>query len=117
MLTRLESSAAPRPIGPYAQAIAVRDRTARWNPHLGTLEWIEGGVIVSLTSRTLGVEDLVAIAETMKKVEDGLAGQGRLLVRYSGTEPLLRIMLEGKDDGEITQWANDIADVVREQLA
>ena len=35
------------------------------------------------------------------KVEQGLAGNGRLLVRYSGTEPLLRIMLEGKDDAEI----------------
>ncbi len=35
----------------------------------------------------------------------GLAGHGRLLVRYSGTEPLLRIMLEGKDDAEIRRWA------------
>ena len=57
-----------------------------------------------------------AIAETMKKVEAGLAGHGRLLVRYSGTEPLLRIMLEGKDDIEIKQWADDIASVVRENL-
>ena len=37
----------------------------------------------------------------MRKVEEQLAGNGRLLVRYSGTEPLLRIMLEGKDDAEI----------------
>lgn len=58
-----------------------------------------------------------AIADAMKRVEDRLAGNGRLLVRYSGTEPLLRIMLEGKDDGDIKQWANDIADVVRAQLA
>jgi phosphoglucosamine mutase len=58
-----------------------------------------------------------AIADAMKRVEERLAGNGRLLVRYSGTEPLLRIMLEGKDDDEITQWANDIAAVVKEQLA
>ena len=58
-----------------------------------------------------------AIADTMRKVEGNLAGNGRLLVRYSGTEPLLRIMLEGKDDGEITQWANQIASVVKEHLA
>ncbi len=57
-----------------------------------------------------------AIASAMGKVEDRLAGQGRLLVRYSGTEPLLRIMLEGKDDGEIRRWANEIADVVRTHL-
>ena len=58
-----------------------------------------------------------AIIRTMRHVEERLSGHGRLLVRYSGTEPLLRIMLEGKDDTEITQWANQIADVVRENLA
>jgi phosphoglucosamine mutase len=57
------------------------------------------------------------IAGAMKRVEDRLAGQGRLLVRYSGTEPLLRIMLEGKDDDDITRWANEIAAVVTEHLA
>jgi phosphoglucosamine mutase len=58
-----------------------------------------------------------AIADTVKRVEQGLAGNGRLLVRYSGTEPLLRIMLEGKDDAEIKGWANEIAGVVKEHLA
>jgi phosphoglucosamine mutase len=58
-----------------------------------------------------------AIASAMKKVEGQLAGHGRLLVRYSGTEPLLRIMLEGKDDGEIRGWADEIAGVVKEHLA
>ena len=33
----------------------------------------------------------------MERVEGRLAGQGRLLVRYSGTEPLLRVMIEGRD--------------------
>jgi phosphoglucosamine mutase len=58
-----------------------------------------------------------AIADAMRKVEEGLAGNGRLLVRYSGTEPLLRIMLEGKDDAEIKAWADQIAGVVKEHLA
>jgi phosphoglucosamine mutase len=58
-----------------------------------------------------------AIADTMRRVEEQLSGSGRLLVRYSGTEPLLRIMLEGKDDADIKLWANQIADVVREKLA
>jgi phosphoglucosamine mutase len=58
-----------------------------------------------------------AIASTMKKVEQGLAGNGRLLVRYSGTEPLLRIMLEGQDDHQIRGWAEEIAGVVKEHLA
>ena len=44
-------------------------------------------------------------------------GQGRLLVRYSGTEPLLRIMLEGKDDAAIRAFADEIAGAVRTHLA
>jgi phosphoglucosamine mutase len=57
-----------------------------------------------------------AIAAAMRRAEAGLAGHGRLLVRYSGTEPLLRIMLEGKDTAEIRGWADEIAGTVREHL-
>ncbi len=58
-----------------------------------------------------------AIASAIARVEAGLEGHGRLLIRYSGTEPLLRIMLEGKDHAEISGWADEIAAVVKEQLA
>jgi phosphoglucosamine mutase len=58
-----------------------------------------------------------AIVDTMNRVEQGLAGNGRLLVRYSGTEPLLRIMLEGQDQGMIRAWADEIATAVRANLA
>lgn len=57
-----------------------------------------------------------AIAATIARVEQGLAGHGRLLIRFSGTEPLLRIMLEGSDQAEIRAWADEIAAVVKEQL-
>jgi phosphoglucosamine mutase len=57
-----------------------------------------------------------AIVEAMARVEDRLAGQGRLLVRYSGTEPLLRVMIEGRDQREINSWATDIAATVKEHL-
>ena len=57
-----------------------------------------------------------AIATLVSRVEKQLAGRGRILIRYSGTEPLLRIMLEGDDDAEIRRWANEIADVVRTHL-
>jgi phosphoglucosamine mutase len=58
-----------------------------------------------------------AVADAMAAVEGRLAGQGRLLVRYSGTEPLLRIMIEGRNQEEIQAWAADIANVVRKELA
>jgi len=50
-------------------------------------------------------------------VDSRLAGNGRLLVRYSGTEPLLRVMLEGQDPVEIRQWGQEILDVVKRHLA
>jgi len=56
------------------------------------------------------------IAAAIERVERALDGHGRLLVRYSGTEPLLRIMLEGRDRDEIGRWAGEIAQVVRTEL-
>jgi phosphoglucosamine mutase len=60
-----------------------------------------------------------AIAAAIATVEERVnapGGQGRLLVRYSGTEPLLRVMLEGQHEHEIRAWAQEIVDVVKEHL-
>ena len=62
------------------------------------------------------LHEVPEIRAAMARVEDRLAGQGRLLVRYSGTEPLLRVMLEGKDQSEIHAWASEIVAVVKDQL-
>jgi phosphoglucosamine mutase len=66
--------------------------------------------------RKTDLREVPAIAGAIDRVEQRLEGHGRLLVRYSGTEPLLRIMLEGRDGGEIRQWAEEIADQVRAHL-
>lgn len=58
------------------------------------------------------LEQFPAVTAVMQDVESRLAGEGRLLVRYSGTEPLLRIMIEGRDEAEIRAWAGEIADAV-----
>jgi phosphoglucosamine mutase len=57
-----------------------------------------------------------AIADAMARVGRRLSDQGRLLVRYSGTEPLLRIMIEGQDEGQIRAWAQEIADAVSQSI-
>ncbi|MEW6320058.1 MAG: phosphoglucosamine mutase [Acidobacteriota bacterium] len=57
-----------------------------------------------------------AIADAIARLESRLDGHGRLLVRYSGTEPLLRIMLEGRDQQEIQAWARELADTVKAHL-
>ncbi len=64
--------------------------------------------------------DLMAIPEiaaAIAGVEARLNGRGRLLVRYSGTEPLLRIMVEGPDEAEIRGFAQDLARTVADYLA
>jgi phosphoglucosamine mutase len=62
------------------------------------------------------LEKIPEIAAVMRSVESRLGTNGRLLVRYSGTEPLLRVMLEGQDPEEIDRWAREIADAVRKAL-
>jgi phosphoglucosamine mutase len=62
------------------------------------------------------LKTIPGIASVIERVEQRLAGQGRLLVRYSGTEPLLRVMLEGRDEAEIRKLGQDIIDAVREHV-
>lgn len=51
------------------------------------------------------------------EAESALAGRGRLLIRKSGTEPMIRVMVEGENEAQVTQLANDLADLVRKQLS
>ena len=67
--------------------------------------------------RKVDLKTVPEIAKVMSAVESRLAGNGRLLIRYSGTEPLLRIMIEGQDQREIAAWAEEIADAVKQHLA
>ncbi len=56
------------------------------------------------------------IKDAAAAIESELDGHGRLLLRYSGTENLARVMIEGKDQNEITKQANYLADVIRRSL-
>ncbi len=58
-----------------------------------------------------------AIKAKISEAEEILGGDGRVLVRLSGTEPLIRVMLEGKDMDLIEKLASDIADLVKERLS
>jgi phosphoglucosamine mutase len=56
------------------------------------------------------------VASLIRNIEQELKDAGRILIRYSGTEPLLRIMLEGQDKYQITGWAKEIADLVEKKI-
>jgi phosphoglucosamine mutase len=66
--------------------------------------------------RRVPVAEVPAIAAAIDSVERRLGNEGRLLVRYSGTEPLLRIMLEGRDQRDIDAWAHEIAATAKTAL-
>jgi len=52
------------------------------------------------------------IAAAIKELEDKFAGEGRVLIRPSGTEPLVRVMIEGKDQKVIDEEARKLADLI-----
>ena len=56
------------------------------------------------------------IKNAIEAAERELGDEGRVLVRVSGTEPLVRVMLEGKDEEKISVLAQEIAEVVKERL-
>ena len=66
--------------------------------------------------RKVDLKTIPEVAAVMDSVEARLAGHGRLLVRYSGTEPLLRVMLEGRDEGELKAWGQEIVNAARAAL-
>jgi phosphoglucosamine mutase len=60
--------------------------------------------------------DMPAVQEEIRKAEAEFAGSGRVLVRFSGTEPLARVMVEGEDLDQVHTVAARIADAIRTEL-
>jgi phosphoglucosamine mutase len=67
-------------------------------------------------TRKPDLESIPDVARAMQEGEQSLNGYGRVLVRYSGTEPLLRIMVEGEKSSVIQEVAERLAGVVRTHL-
>ena len=54
-----------------------------------------------------------SIVAAQRRIEEHLAGEGRVVLRASGTEPLIRVMVEGRDEAEVRSCADDLARAVR----
>ncbi|NJH86447.1 phosphoglucosamine mutase [Staphylococcus agnetis] len=63
-----------------------------------------------------GVEQNADVKAVMQEVESEMNGEGRILVRPSGTEPLVRVMVEAKTDEDAERFAKTIADVVEAKM-
>lgn len=59
--------------------------------------------------------EIPEVKEVIEKVENILGDDGRILIRPSGTEPLIRVMLEGKNQDEIQKLAEEIVDIIEEK--
>ncbi len=62
------------------------------------------------------LREIPKLQDLLDQYESKLAGNGRLLIRYSGTEKLLRIMVEGEDRDIISEMAENLAKIVREAI-
>ena len=72
-------------------------------------------VNVKITADKKGMwEKSEAVQNAIEMYKEKLGSDGRILVRESGTEPLVRVMLEGKRTGIITEYANNIAKLIEE---
>jgi phosphoglucosamine mutase len=72
---------------------------------------------VPITGTVANLEDSQVINAAVKSVQDQLGESGRVILRPSGTEPIIRVTLEGVDENRVNQLASELADVVRNELA
>jgi phosphoglucosamine mutase len=71
-------------------------------------------VLLNVTvARRFDPLNLPEVQATMRRVESQLQGEGRVVLRASGTEPVIRVMVEGHDEAEVQACAAELAEVVR----
>jgi phosphoglucosamine mutase len=81
---------------------------------LASILTVHPQILVNVRVRDKGcLEADDRVKEAVERVETILAGRGRLLVRPSGTEPLVRIMIEGDDEAEMNRLAAGIAETIK----
>ena len=66
--------------------------------------------------RKVDIDEIDSVRAEVANVERALGNKGRVLLRASGTEPLVRVMVEGIDQDEVTKSARQLADAVRNAI-
>ncbi len=65
------------------------------------------------TAGTIKIDDIPGFPKARQGLEEKLGNSGRILVRASGTEPVIRVMVEGQDEGVIGEMADELCELVR----
>ncbi len=99
------------------QALKIMQQTQKRLSELaGKLDLFPQKMINIRVDKKIPFKDIPEIEKMVEEVEEKLKGKGRVLLRYSGTEPKARIMVEGEDMELVEKFAQDLADVVRTSL-
>ena len=99
------------------QVLAILQKSGKSLSELASVMQSLPQVLVNVRVRErLSLDQLPDVRAMIEAVESRLGDTGRVLIRYSGTEPLMRIMLEGQDQDEITGMANQIAELVKSSI-
>lgn len=99
------------------QVLAIMQQTGKPLSELAGVMTSLPQVLVNVRVRQrVAIDKVPEISSRIQQITAHLGDSGRVLIRYSGTEPLLRIMLEGEDQAEISAMAGEIADLVRLHL-
>jgi phosphoglucosamine mutase len=92
-------------------SVVARERTTLHD--LAAALVVAPQILVNVRTRNKQVLDDGAVRAAVERVERELGNSGRILVRPSGTEPLIRVMIEGDDPARIDRLANEVAEIVR----
>ncbi len=84
--------------------------------HAGLNKYPQALVNITVTEQA-EFQDKPRIQDALKAAENALGKLGRVLIRRSGTEACVRVMVEGKEKNDVEHWADYIATAVREELA
>jgi phosphoglucosamine mutase len=99
------------------QMMAVMQRSGRHLSHLARdfVRFPQVLVNVRVNERR-PLDQIQSVQRTVSDVEKDLNGRGRVVLRYSGTEPLVRVMVEGEDESQVADHAESIATAIRRAL-
>lgn len=97
-----------------AQVLAMAAKSRRPLSELSDLQRLPQVLVNVKVGHRRPFEEIQEIRSLLKSIETTLAGSGRILLRYSGTEPLARVMLEGEDEAQIHALAEELADAIKQ---
>jgi phosphoglucosamine mutase len=99
------------------QVLAVMKKKSRPLSELAAVMSTLPLVLVNVTvERRRELDSIPVIGQAIADAEKKLVGKGRILVRFSGTQALCRVMIEGPSQREITSMANELADTIKKNM-